>query len=332
MTNFEFNNPLFLFLLIPYCLALVFYIYKKIYKRNAVIALSSDSLIKKRSSFRSKTYPVLSLLRFLSILLLILALGRPGKSINYSSVKTLGIDIMVALDLSGSMQGEDFQPKNRLTVAKQVVKDFISKRANDRLGLVVFAGEAYLQCPLTIEHEMIISLVEELDFNTISIDGTAIGDALALSASRMMDSKAKSKIILLLTDGMNNKGSIDPETAAKACAEMGIKVYSVGIGKEGRVPYPNPGGFFGRKQYLMNHFDETTLRDISSKTKGKFYRAQSSGILWKNIKDIDKLEKSKVDLKIYHEFHDKFQFLLLAAVGLFFLEIILKSILYRKIP
>ena len=332
METFDFQNPFFLFLLIPYFLILFWFFYKKLYKQRASIAISSAALIKKRTSLRSKTYPYLIVLRFLSLLFLIIALARPGKSINLSSVKTYGIDIMIALDVSGSMQGEDFQPKNRLTVAKQVIKDFILKRTSDRLGLVIFAGEAFLQCPLSVEHEMITSLVDEIDFSSVENDGTAIGDALALAASRMLDSKSQNKIILLLTDGMNNKGSLDPETAAKACAEMGIKVYSVGIGKEGKVAYPNPGGFFSKKVYRMNHFDETTLKKISSETKGKFYRAQSSGILWKNINDIDKLEKSQIDLRIYHEFHDKFQILLLIAVALFFLEIILKSVFYRKIP
>ena len=171
-----------------------------------------------------------------------------------------------------------------------------------------------------------------VDFGTVAVDGTAIGDSLALSSSRMMDSKAKSKVILLLTDGMNNKGTIDPETAADACAELGIKVYSVGIGKAGKVPYPSMGGMLFGKNYRYNLFDETGLQNISKTTGGKFYRAKSSGVLWENIKDIDKLERSEVELKVYHEFYDRFYALLIAAVSLFFAEIILRSIFYRKIP
>jgi Ca-activated chloride channel family protein len=332
MEQFEFKNPLFLLLFVPYAAFIGWYVWGKIYNRNAAIAVSSEAIVPKRKSIRALTYRYVPILRFLAIGLLIAAVARPGRGIDYSSVKNLGIDIMIALDVSGSMMGEDFQPKNRLAVAKEVVKDFVAKRKGDRLGMVVFAGEAYLQCPLTIEHQMIKDIVDEVDFGTVAVDGTAIGEALSLCASRMMDSKAKSKIILLLTDGMNNRGSIDPETAANVCSEMGVKIYTVGIGKDGRVPYPNPGGFFTGKQYLFNHFDGTVLQNISEKTEGKYYRAASSGVLWENIKDIDRLEKSEVELKVYHEFYNRFYYFLIAAVSVFFLEIVLRSIVYRKIP
>lgn len=331
MTQIEFKNPLLLLMLAPYALMAAWYLYARVYNRESAVAVSSRRIVNQRKSFRVSTYKFLPALRFIAILLLIISLSRPGKGVHYSSVKNLGIDIMIALDVSGSMMGEDFQPKNRLAVARQVIGDFIVKRKSDRIGMAVFAGEAYLQCPLTIEHQMLTDILEDIDFGTVSVDGTAIGDALALSASRMMDDEAKSRIILLLTDGMNNKGTIDPETAAKACQDMGIKIYCVGIGKEGRVPYPSQQGIFG-KQYLFNHFDETVLKKISEMTGGRFYRAQSSGVLWENIQDIDRLEKSEVETKVYHEFYDKFHYLLLAAMALFFLEVILRSAVYRKIP
>ncbi len=332
MTQLEFKNPLLLLLLAPYAALVLWYFYARVYRRDSAVALSSERVLTKRRSFRVATYRFLPALRFAAILLLLVAVARPGKGVHYTSVKNLGIDIVIALDVSGSMQGEDFQPKNRLAVAKQVVADFISKRKHDRIGMVVFAGEAYLQCPLTVEHAMLTDILQEVDFGTVATDGTAIGDALGLAASRMTDDKAKSRIILLLTDGMNNRGAIDPETAADACKEMGVKIYSVGIGKEGRVPYPGPGGVFFGQRFLMNHFDETVLREISEKTGGKFYRAQSSGVLWENIHDIDRLEKTEVEVKVYHEFHDRFQYLLAAAMALFFIEIILRSAVYRKIP
>ncbi|HRZ27364.1 MAG TPA: VWA domain-containing protein [Spirochaetota bacterium] len=332
MTQLEFKNPLLLLLLAPYAALVLWYFYARVYRRDSAVALSSERVLTKRRSFRVATYRFLPALRFAAILLLLVAVARPGKGVHYTSVKNLGIDIVIALDVSGSMQGEDFQPKNRLAVAKQVVADFISKRKHDRIGMVVFAGEAYLQCPLTVEHDMLTDILQEVDFGTVATDGTAIGDALGLAASRMTDDKAKSRIILLLTDGMNNRGAIDPETAADACKEMGVKIYSVGIGKEGRVPYPGPGGVFFGQRFLMNHFDETVLREISEKTGGKFYRAQSSGVLWENIHDIDRLEKTEVEVKVYHEFHDRFQYLLAAAMALFFIEIILRSAVYRKIP
>ncbi len=332
MYGLEFKNPEFLLLLIPWGLMVFYYYFRKLYQTESAIAISAERIVEKRQSIRVKTYRLLSPLRFLIILILILGLSRPGKGVDYSSVKNLGIDIMIALDVSDSMMGEDFQPRNRLEVAKKVIKDFIVRRESDRIGMVVFSGDAYLQCPLTIEHQMIVDLIADLDFDTVKEDGTAIGDALALALSRMMDRKSKSKIILLLTDGMNNRGIIDPETAAKACAEMGVKIYAVGIGKEGRVSYPSRGGFFFGRRYLYNHFDATGLQEIAKITAGRFYRAKSSGILWENIKDIDRLEKSQAEIRVYHEFYDRFQYFLIVAISLFFSEIMLRSIFYRKLP
>ncbi|MBN1533118.1 MAG: VWA domain-containing protein [Spirochaetes bacterium] len=332
MGQIEFKNPLFLLLLVPYAAMAAWYLYGRLFNRESAFAASSERVLKRRDSFRSLTYRFLPILRFAAILLLILAVARPGRGIDYSSVKNLGIDIMIALDASGSMQGEDFQPNNRLAVAKQVIKDFVSKRKSDRVGMVVFAGEAYLQCPLTVERQMVMDITDEIDFDSVPVDGTAIGDALALATSRMLESKARSKIILLLTDGVNNKGKIDPDTAAKTAAEMGIKVYCVGIGSDGLVPYPSPQGIFFGKNYLRNQFDETGLREIAKVTGGKFYRATSSGVLWENIRDIDRLERSEVEARVYHEFYDKFHLFLVAGIILFLLEVILRSAVYRKIP
>jgi Ca-activated chloride channel family protein len=314
MGSFEFHSPLFLFLLLPYAAMTGVFLWKRIYGRGAVISISSESIINKRSSFRARTYRYLDILRFLAILLLIIAAARPGRGIHYSSVKSRGIDIMVALDVSGSMSADDFRP-DRLTVAKKVLREFIAKRKSDRIGLVVYAGEAYLQCPLTLEHNMLNDIIDEIDFRTVEVRGTAIGDAIALSASRMMESKSESRIILLITDGRSNIGIIDPETASKSAAELGIKIYSVGIGKEGRMP-----------------IDEETLQEASKITGGRYYRARSSGVFWEKIKDIDRLEKSNVDLRVYHEFYGKSYIFIIAAVGLFFLEIFLRSAVYRKVP
>lgn len=331
MTQLEFKNAYFLYLLIPYGLVLGWYLYRRLFRASSAVAVSSEALFNVHKSFRTRTYRLMPVLRFIAIFCLIIALARPGKGVHYSSIKNLGIDIMVALDVSGSMRGEDFKPNNRLSVAKQVVKDFVDKRKSDRIGMVVFAGEAYLQCPLTVEHNMIKDIVDEVDFGTVSVDGTAIGDAVALAASRMMESKAKSKIILLITDGMNNRGTIDPETAAKTCRDLDIKIYSVGIGREGRVPVSDPRAFFG-KSYIMSHFDPEVLKKASEVTGGKFFRATSSGVFWEKVREIDMLEKSEVDLNIYHEFYDRFQVFLIISMALFFLEVVLRSIYYRKIP
>jgi Ca-activated chloride channel family protein len=310
---------------------IVLYIYFKIYGREASFELSFSKLIAKRTTFRTATYKGLVVLRFLAVLMLIIALARPGRGIDYTSVNDYGIDIMICLDVSGSMMGEDFQPDNRLAVAKRVVKDFILKRQHDRIGMVVFAGEAFLQSPLTTEKSILSDITDEIDFDSVPVDGTAIGDAIALAASRMTDSTAASRIILLLTDGMNNRGEIDPETAASLCKGMEIKVYTIGIGKEGEVTYPSGSAFFGKRK-LINHFDERSLRKISEMTGARFYRAESSGVLWQNITDIDRLEKSIVETKVYHEFYDRFGLFLLLTAIFFFTEIILRSLIYRKIP
>ncbi|MCU0848562.1 MAG: VWA domain-containing protein [Spirochaetes bacterium] len=332
MSRIEFRDPMFLLLLVPYAAMVFLYIFAKLYESESAISVPSRGILKKRDSIRARTYRFLPVLRFLALFFLIIALSRPGRGIDYTSVKNLGIDIMIALDVSGSMRGEDFQPNNRLAVAKQVVKGFIENRKSDRIGMTVFAGEAYLQCPLTIEHDILKEIIDDIDFETVPVDGTAIGDALALSGSRMMDSKSKSKIILLITDGVNNRGSVDPETAAKAMNGLGIKIYSVAIGRDGRVPYPGPAGSIFGRRYVDNHFDPAVLEKISGMTGGKYYRAASTGVLWENISDIDRLEKSEIDLKSYHEFHDRFFDFLLASISLFFLEVILRSVFYRKIP
>ncbi len=331
MEQLEFKTPLMLLLLVPWAAMLFWFLFRKLYNREAAVAISSERVVRARGSIRARTYRFLPVLRFAALLLLIVALSRPGKGVHYSSVKNLGVDIMIAMDVSLSMLAEDFQPKNRLAVSKKVIEDFVSRRKTDRVGMVVFAGEAYLQCPLTLEHRMIRDIVQEVDFESVHVDGTAIGDAIALATARMMESTSKSRVILLVTDGMNNRGSMDPETAAKAAAEMGIRIYAVGIGKKGE-PVPYPTGFMGMTRHVVMDMDEDTLKKIAEATGGKFFNATSAGVLWQNIRDIDRLEKSQVELKQYHEFYDRFQWFIVAAAALFFLEILLRSVFYRKVP
>ncbi len=328
----DFKDPLYLLLLIPFAATVAWYIYRRIGGRRAAIAVSSAMVVERRGSIRVTTYPYLPVLRFAAVFLLIIALARPGTSVDMTSIKNPGIDIMIAMDVSDSMMGQDFEPDNRLEVAKRVVRDFIARRTSDRVGLVVFSGDAYLHCPLTVDHNVVGEIIDELDFETVDEEGTAIGEAIALAAARMIESTAKSRVILLLTDGMNNRGSIDPETAAALCAEAGIRVYAVGIGREGRVPYPVGKGIFRSQRFLLNHFDEKALRGVAGLTGGKFYRAESGGVLWENVRDIDRLEKSDIETRVYREFHDGFQYFLAAAMILFFLEIMLRSVFYRKVP
>ena len=332
MEHFAFKYPFFLLLLVPLAVYVYFYIFRGAGRRSSAIAVPSSDILKKRESIKTKTYPYLGYLRLVSVFILIIALAAPGRKITCTSIKNRGLDIIIALDLSGSMRGEDFQPDNRLTVAKRVVSDFIEKRQNDRIGLVVFAGDAYLQSPLTVDHEIIKEILAELDFDTVDEDGTAIGDALALSASRMMEGKAKGKMILLITDGVNNRGEIDPETAAKTCSGLNIKVYTVGIGRDGDVPYPNPAGPLFPKQLVRNQFNEESLKETAESTGGVYFRADSTGVFTTSMEKIDKLEKSDVDLKVYHEFDDRSGWILVAGVALFFIEILLRSLFYRKLP
>jgi Ca-activated chloride channel homolog len=326
MGSLEFKEPLMLLLLLPLAVFTFFYWKKKWNKRESAVPVSSARLVKGKRNMRTVLYPYLPVLRFCALFFLIIALARPGRGIDSTDIKRFGIDIMIALDVSGSMQTQDFNP-NRLAVAKEALKSFIAKRPNDRIGLVIFAGDAYLQSPLTVEHDMLNEIVDQIDFDSVSEDGTAIGDALALCASRMTDVNQKGKLILLLTDGINNRGIVDPETAAKGCADMGIKIYSVGIGKE-KIAVRT---FFGT-QYQDTDFDEKAVSKLSDATGGRFYRAKDSGVLWENLDEIDQLEKSHFDVKQYHEFTDRFMIPLSFACFIFFFEILLRSLVFRKVP
>lgn len=328
MPDFEFSRPLFLLLFLPYIYMLYLSFFKVSFRRGAAVALSSKEIVPAIKSIKIITYPFMTHLRFIVLFLLIIALAGPGRGISFTSIKSRGIDIVIALDLSLSMSAEDLEP-NRLAVSKSVIKDFISKRESDRIGLIVFAGEAYLQCPLTLEHNVLYEIVDELDFETVKEQGTAVGDAIALSVSRLMDGVTKTRVVLLITDGVSNRGFIDPETAGKAASDMEVKVYAIGVGSEGEVSFTSPDGRRGR---FLNHFDESALRNVAEITGGKFYRADDAKGLAQSIKDIDSLEKSEFKNKKYYQFHDKSEPFLIFAVALLFMEIILKSFFYRKIP
>lgn len=324
----DFKSPVYLLLLIPWTAALIFYLKNKIFMRGAAFSVSSASALKGSIGVRARTYPYLPALRFIAALLLIIAAASPGKSTTLQSLKSSGIDIMITLDLSGSMQAEDFQPGNRLTAAVNVINDFISMRESDRLGLAIFAGEAYLQCPLTLEHNLLTEIVNEVDFDNVRKDGTAIGDAIALAAANLDKSDAKSRTILLLTDGANNRGVIDPVTAAHAAEALEIKIYTIGIGTEGEVTIPTPRG----PARLKDHYDEKLLREISSMTEGRFFHAESKQMLDDVMREIDRLEKSEIEIQKYHSFSATSIPIAAAAVIIFFAEILARSLFYRKVP
>jgi Ca-activated chloride channel family protein len=257
--------------------------------------------------------------RLAALACLIVALARPQLGYSWEESQTEGIDIEIALDISGSMGAEDFQPKDRLTVAKEVVKDFIGKRPADRIGIVVFSGAALTRAPLTTDRAMLNLLVDSVELNSLP-DGTAIGVAIASAAARLKDSSAKSKVIVLVTDGVNNAGEIDPVSAAAVAKGLGIKVYTIGVGTEGRAPVPMPvtnpltGEREIRRVPMNLQVDEALLRQIAERTGGRFYRATDQDALRTVFADIDRLEKTPLAVKRYVRYREAFMPLAWAAL------------------
>ncbi len=271
-------------------------------------------------------------LRLAVLSLLILGVARPETGRSKHTEYAQGIDIMLVLDTSGSMQAQDFEPKNRLFVAKEVVKDFIAKRSQDRIGLVVFAADAITQCPLTLDYALLSKLVDGVDFGMLD-DGTAIGVALATACNRLRTSDAKSRVVILLTDGQNNAGMVDPVTAARVAATLGIKVYTIGVGTRGRAPMPIDDPVFGRRLVSVDvDIDETTLRRIAELTDGRYFRATDREELVQIYDTIDKLERSKVESETFVEYTDRFAWFLIPALGLLVLELGLEQTVLRETP
>jgi len=264
--------------------------------------------------------------RLLALTCLVLALARPQLGFAWEESLTEGIDIQLVLDISGSMGAEDFKPKNRLTVAKQVVKEFVAGRSGDRIGLVVFSGAAMTRAPLTTDREMLELLVDSVELNSLP-DGTAIGVALASGAARLKASPAKTKIIVLVTDGVNNSGAIDPASAAALCKGLGIKVYTIGVGSAGRVPVPLPvqdpvTGETVTRRYVMNvPVDEPLMRQIAQRTGGHFYRATDRESLQRIFQEIDRLEKTPLQVKRYVRYREAYPPLVWAGLGLLLLPL-----------
>lgn len=274
----------------------------------------------------------LAVLRILFIALSILALARPQKGETLQEVSTEGVDMMLALDISTSMKTMDFKPKNRLNVAKIVMEDFIGGRKSDRMGLVVFGSKAFTQCPLTLDYGVLIGFLKQVDFGLVA-DGTAIGTAILTSANRLKDSKAKSKVIVLLTDGENNSGEIDPITAAKAAKALGIKIYTVGVGKEGEQPLEIDDPLFGKRIISVpTKVDEVLLKQIAKLTGAEYNRAQDPKALSAIYKRIDQLEKTEIQTQEYTRTYELFTPILVIALILLMLETILSHTRFMKIP
>ena len=325
-----FANPGYLLLLLLLIPVVGWYIWK-LHGTNASIQVSStNSLQRQPKSLRVWLIHVPFVLRVIGITLLSLALARPQLSNRWQSESTEGIDIMMALDISGTMLGEDLKP-NRLEAAKTVATDFVLARPNDQIGLVVFAGESFTQCPLTTDHAVLVNLFQSVKFGMIE-DGTAIGLGLANAVNRMKDSATKSKVVILLTDGSNNRGDIDPITAAEIAKTFNVRVYAIGVGsysKEVRVPMHTPYGV----QYgtMSSEFDESTLRNIAQMTGGEYFRATDNNSLRAIYQQIDQLEKTKIRVREYSKRTEHFMPFLTVALLCLLLEMILRYFLLRTI-
>jgi len=305
--------------------------------RESAFLYSSISLVRGITELsRSRAGAFLLSLRWLALALFVIGMARPQEAGgNKAPQKASGIDIVVAIDLSGSMKSEDFElhgdRASRVDVAKDVLDTFVQHRVDDRIGLVVFAGNAYVASPPTLDHDFLLRNVQRLE--ALRESGTAIGSALTTAVNRLRDLKSKSKIVILMTDGQNNAGTISPLTAADAAQALGVKVYTVGVGIRGKAPYPYVDAF-GQRRYQMVDvdIDEDTLKKISDRTGGRYYRADSTATLHAIYDEIDKLEKNKVETKRHAYYSEMMGWVVAPGLAVLFLETILAQTVWRKLP
>ena len=328
--EYSYANPEFFWLFVALVAAIAWYVWRH-NRLNPFIQLASVEGLKDITTARPALRHVLFVLRMLAFALIIVVLARPQSSDKTETVTTEGIDIILALDISGSMLAQDFKP-DRIEAAKKISVQFISGRANDRIGLVVFSGESFTQCPLTTNHTALINMLNSIYSGMIE-DGTAIGLGLANSVNRIKDSDGVSKVVILLTDGVNNSGSIDPMTAADIAKTFKIRVYTIGIGTRGMAPYPVPSPFGGiQYQNRPTEIDEDLLKEIAAMTGGKFFRATDNDALIKIYDEIDQLEKSKVSVQEHHKKYEEYLKFAIAAALLLLVEILLRYTLLRNLP
>lgn len=329
--NFEFVNPLFFWLLLAIPVLTLWYIFKR-KQQTAALKISSIQGFKTGKNWLAKLRPLLFVLRILALALIITAMARPRTVDESTRIKTTkGIDIVMAIDVSASMLARDLKP-NRLQALKTVAARFINARPNDRIGLVEYAGESFTKTPLTSDKSIVLSSLKSVEYNTIIEGGTAIGMGLATAVNRLKESRAKSKVIILLTDGVNNSGFIDPKIASELAIEFGIKVYTIGLGTNGMALSPIgilPNGKF---QYgnVQVQIDEKLLQQIAESTGGQYFRATSTTKLGEIYEEINKLEKTDIEEFKYKNYDEKFRPLVLLALGFFGLELLLKYTLFRS--
>ncbi len=327
----DFARPGVLYFLLVLVPLIAWYIFKQS-KSNASVRMSSIKTLSGIGvSYKQYLRHVLFSIRLIAIALLIMALARPQSIDRWENVDTMGIDIMMSIDISSSMLARDFKP-DRLEAAKAVATEFISGRRNDRIGLTIFSGESFTQCPLTTDHAVLINLFRDVKSGMIE-DGTAIGLGLANSVNRLKDSDAISKVVILLTDGVNNQGVIDPLTAAELAKTFGIRVYTIGVGTQGEADYPMRD-FWGRivMRKIPVEIDENTLKQIAGMTDGKYFRATNNNSLREIYKEIDELEKSKINVKEFSRREEQFMPFAFAALLLLLLELVINKTILRSIP
>ena len=330
-SNFEFVNPELFWILLLFPFLFLWFFFKK-NQQTAVLKISSLKGFDSSKNWLAKLRPILFVIRLVVLSLIITAMARPRTVDESTRIKTTkGIDIVIAIDVSASMLARDLKP-NRLEALKKVASRFIQARPNDRLGLVEYAGESYTKTPLTSDKNIVLSSLKSIKYNTTIIGGTAIGMGLATSVNRLKESRAKGKVIILLTDGVNNSGFIDPKIASELAVEFGIKVYTIGLGSNGMALSPIgilPNGSF---QYgnIQVEIDEDLLNQIAETTGGKYFRATSNTKLEEIYAEINKLEKTEIEETKYKSYNELFRPLILAALGLLLFELLLRYTVYKS--
>jgi Ca-activated chloride channel family protein len=326
-----FANPHYLYLLFLLIPLIVWYILR-MRKKQASLQMSAIQAFDTPKATTWKVYlsHLPFILRVVAVALIIIILARPQSTNSWENKSTEGIDIMLAIDISGSMLAEDLKP-NRLEAAKNVAASFINGRPNDNIGLVVFAGESFTQCPLTTDHAILLNLFKDIHMGMIE-DGTAIGLGLANAVSRIKDSQAKSRVIILLTDGSNNRGEIAPVTAAEIARTFGVRVYTIGVGTRGEAPYPFPTPFGVKYQNVPVDIDEPALQQIAAITGGQYFRATDNASLKSIYDEIDRMEKTKISVQQYSKKQEEYKPFALLVFALLLVELLVRNTLLRNIP
>ncbi len=325
-----FANPEYFYVMIAIPIFLAWYLFRQ-KKQYATLTIPTETPFKNAKISPRKIlrhFPIV--LRVAAFALLVMALARPQTSSSSQTVSTEGIDIIIAIDVSTSMLAEDFKP-NRIEAAKKTAAEFVENRLNDRIGLVVFAGESFTLCPVTIDHAVLKNLLSTVKEGMVE-DNTAIGMGLATAVSRLKDSKAKSKVVVLLTDGVNNAGFVAPLTAAEIAQTYGIRVYTIGVGTRGMAPYPIKTQFGTQYRNLEVQIDEDILKQIASMTDGKYFRATNNKVLQEVYTEIDELETTKVDVSVFKKYHEEFPPFVIIAFVLIFIELLFRYTYLRTLP